>query len=92
MDPGIELTIKDLITFMIIVSDNTATDLLFAKTGGVDATNTLMKQYGYTKIRATAPCKAWFDALRVLLTCVEANSPKPRRRTRSSYNGLSKRR
>ncbi|HXJ44961.1 MAG TPA: serine hydrolase, partial [Bryobacteraceae bacterium] len=51
-------------TLMIIVSDNTATDLLFEKTGGVDATNALMKQYGYTKIRATAPSKAWFDALR----------------------------
>lgn len=64
MDAGVELTVKDLITLMIIVSDNTATDLLFDKTGGVEATNALMKQYGYTAIRATAPSKAWFDALR----------------------------
>ncbi len=71
MDAGIDLTVKDLITLMIIVSDNTATDLLFEKTGGVDATNALMKQYGYTAIRATAPSKAWFDALRAAPSAAE---------------------
>ncbi len=71
MDAGVELTVKDLITLMIIVSDNTATDILFEKTGGVDATNALMKQYGYTAIRATAPSKAWFDALRAAPSSAE---------------------
>jgi len=71
MDAGIELTVKDLLTLMIIVSDNTATDILFEKTGGVEATNALMKQYGYTAIRATAPCKAWFDALRAAPNAAE---------------------
>src|SRR5271167_4005595 len=31
LDPGVALTIKDLLTLMIIVSDNTATDLMYAK-------------------------------------------------------------
>src|SRR5262249_25518964 len=33
LDAGASLTIKDLITLMIIVSDNTATDLLYEKVG-----------------------------------------------------------
>src|SRR6266704_2559929 len=29
LDPGVQLTVKDLLTLMIIVSDNTATDLIY---------------------------------------------------------------
>ena len=36
LDAGVQLTIKDLLTLMIIVRDNTATDLLFEKVGGAD--------------------------------------------------------
>lgn len=64
LDPGAVLTIKDLLTLMIIVSDNTATDLMFVKVGGPEAVNALMKQYGFTSTRATAPSSAWFAALR----------------------------
>ena len=34
LDSGAQLTVKDLLTLMIIVSDNTATDLLYDKVGG----------------------------------------------------------
>ncbi len=34
--PGAVLTVKDLITLMIIVSDNTATDVLYRMVGGPD--------------------------------------------------------
>ena len=64
LDAGDDITIKDLITLMIIVSDNTATDALFEKVGGVDPVNRLMAEYGLTKTRATAPSSAWFAALR----------------------------
>ena len=37
LDAGASLTIKDLITLMNTVSDNTATDILFDKVGGVEA-------------------------------------------------------
>ena len=63
-DAGAEFSIKDVITLMIIVSDNTATDLLFAKVGGVAPVNQLMASYGLMATRATAPTSEWFRALR----------------------------
>jgi beta-lactamase class A len=63
LDPGVNLTIKDLLTLMIIVSDNTATDLMYGKIGGPAAVNRLMDIYGFKTIRATTTGKEWFDAL-----------------------------
>src|SRR5580704_12161192 len=63
LDPGVNLTIKDLLTLMIIVSDNTATDLIYDKVGGPPALNKLMDDYGYKSIRATQTAKVWFDAI-----------------------------
>jgi beta-lactamase class A len=64
LDAGASVTVKDLLTLMNIVSDNTATDLLFDKVGGVAAVNALMDSYGLKSIRATGPSSAWFAALR----------------------------
>ncbi len=64
LDAGASLTIKDLITFMIIVSDNSATDMLFEKVGGVEPVNKLMQSYGLSTIKATGPSDVWFKALR----------------------------
>jgi beta-lactamase class A len=64
LDAGASLTIKDLITLMIIVSDNTATDLLFEKVGGPEPVNQLMRSYGLNTIKATGTTDAWFKALR----------------------------
>jgi beta-lactamase class A len=64
LDAGATLTIKDLITLMIIVSDNTATDMLFEKVGGTDPVNKLMQSYGLNTIKATGPSEMWFKALR----------------------------
>ncbi len=64
LDAGVNLTVHDLITLMIIVSDNTATDILFEKVGGTAPVNALMRSYGLNSTRATAPARAWFDALR----------------------------
>ena len=63
-DPGADFSIKDVITLMIIVSDNTATDLMFAKVGGIEPVNKLMTEYGLTVTRAIAPASEWFRALR----------------------------
>ena len=38
MDPGLQPTIKDLLTLMIIISDNEATDLLADKVGRANVT------------------------------------------------------
>lgn len=64
LDPGVQLTIKDLLTLMIIVSDNTATDLMYEKVGGPQAVNKLMDSWGLPSIRANANADAWFKALR----------------------------
>jgi beta-lactamase class A len=64
LDPGAILTIKDLLTLMIIVSDNTATDLMFEKVGGVEAVDKLMREYKLNTIKATGTTDVWFKALR----------------------------
>lgn len=63
LDPGATLTIKDLLTLMIIVSDNTATDMLFEKVGGAEPVNKLMQSYGLNTIKATGPTEVWFKAI-----------------------------
>jgi len=64
LDPGAVLTIKDLLTLMIIVSDNTATDLIFDKVGGTEPVNQLAQSYGLKNTRATGIADTWFKALR----------------------------
>lgn len=64
LDPGAQLTIKDLLTLMVIVSDNTATDLIFDKVGGTEPVNRLMADWGLNSIRATGTADVWFKALR----------------------------
>ncbi len=63
LDPGVNLTIKDLLTLMIIVSDNTATDLIYDKVGGPEAVNKLMDAWGLKSIHATGTADTWFKAL-----------------------------
>ena len=41
MDPGLQPTIKDLLTLMIIISDNAATDILADKVGRANVTKTM---------------------------------------------------
>ena len=64
LDPGAVMTVKDLITMMIIVSDNTATEVLYRMVGGPDAVNTRMQAMGLQKTRAMNVPSRWFPALR----------------------------
>ena len=64
LDAGVQLTVKDLLTLMIIVSDNTATDLIYERVGGPPAVNRLMDSWGLHSIRANTNADAWFKALR----------------------------
>jgi beta-lactamase class A len=64
LEPGAVLTVKDLITLMIIVSDNTATDVLYKMVGGPDAVNRRMEALGLKITRAQTFAAAWFEALR----------------------------
>jgi beta-lactamase class A len=64
LDPGAIMTVKDLITMMIIVSDNTATEVLYRMVGGPDAVNARMQALGLQKTRAMNVPSKWFPALR----------------------------
>jgi beta-lactamase class A len=46
-DEGLQPTFRDVLTQMIITSDNTATDLSIARVGGVARVNAWLKQAGY---------------------------------------------
>jgi len=64
LDPGALMTVKDLITMMIIVSDNTATEVLYRMVGGPDAVNRRLDALGLTATRAMAIPSKWFAANR----------------------------
>jgi beta-lactamase class A len=64
MDAGVQLTIKDLLTLMVIVSDNTATDLIYDKVGGPAPVNALMESWGLKSIHSPGVADDWFKALR----------------------------
>jgi beta-lactamase class A len=68
LDYGAVMTVKDLITMMIIVSDNTATEVLFRMVGGPDAVNARMQALGLKATRAMNVPSKWFPALRAAPT------------------------
>jgi beta-lactamase class A len=68
LDPGAVMTIKDLITMMIVVSDNTATEVLYRMVGGPRAVNTRLDALGLTHTRAMNIPSQWFPALRAATT------------------------
>ncbi|MEV6521372.1 serine hydrolase [Longispora sp. NPDC051575] len=51
LQPGAEVTVRDLVTMMLLASDNTATDLLLARVGGPDALNAWLADSGYAHTR-----------------------------------------
>ncbi len=63
LDAGDTFTVKDLLTLMVIVSDNTATDVLYRMVGGPEAVNRRMQALGLKQTAAPATARAWFDAL-----------------------------
>jgi len=64
LDPGAVMTVKDLITLMIIVSDNTATEVLYRMVGGPEAVNARMRALGLNNTRAQNIPSIWFAGLR----------------------------
>jgi beta-lactamase class A len=64
LDAGAQISVKDLITLMIIVSDNTATDVMYRMVGGTEAVTRRMAALGLKSTQANATARAWFDALR----------------------------
>jgi len=48
---GLNPTLRDVITEMIITSDNTATDIMIAKVGGVGEVNQFLREAGFSTTR-----------------------------------------
>ncbi|MEO8499985.1 MAG: serine hydrolase [Vicinamibacteria bacterium] len=71
MDPGAVMTVKDLITYMIIVSDNTATDVLYRMVGGPEVVTKRMEAYGLKSTKAPWPSARWFADLRAAASAEE---------------------
>ena len=67
-DLGLTPTFRDLITQMVITSDNTATDLMTLKIGGVDRLNEWLASSGYDHIRMVG---RGFEYRRKLLALVD---------------------
>jgi beta-lactamase class A len=64
LEPGAVLTVKDLITLMIIVSDNTATDVLYRMVGGPEVVTKRMQAMGLNETHPATNAERWFIALR----------------------------
>jgi beta-lactamase class A len=56
LDEGLELSVRDLIELMMILSDNTATDLLTERVG-IDNVNATLRELGLEKTRVVADCR-----------------------------------
>ncbi len=59
LDPGLRLTIRDLATLMIIVSDNTATDILFKRLG-LRTINPTLRALGLESTDIFCPNREWY--------------------------------
>ena len=56
LSSGLQPTVHDLAVLMIIISDNTATDILYNRVGGDNINNT-MRQLGLTHTHIPMPCR-----------------------------------
>jgi beta-lactamase class A len=63
LDDGLDLSLHDALMLMIIQSDNTATDMAFARAGGPAHVTQTMRQLGLNSITATGTTFDWFRAL-----------------------------
>jgi beta-lactamase class A len=63
LDDGLNLSLHDALMLMIIQSDNTATDMAFARAGGPAHVTQTMRQMGLKSITATGTTFEWFRAL-----------------------------
>ncbi|MHB1207558.1 MAG: serine hydrolase [Rhodospirillaceae bacterium] len=59
-DPGLNPTLRDVITQMVITSDNSATDIMIAKVGGVAAVNAFLKQAGFATLHLNMTTNDYF--------------------------------
>ena len=59
-DPGLNPTLRDVLTQMVITSDNSATDIMIAKVGGPAAVNAFLKQAGFSTLHLNMTTNDYF--------------------------------
>ena len=88
LDDGLAPTVRDLLTLMIIISDNTATDMVMNRLGAGSVTNT-MHSLGLTDIHVPMTIRQIFDDLLPSADPTQdmlALATAPRNRTGRSYS------
>ena len=60
---GLNLTLRDVLTLMVIQSDNSATDMAYRLVGGPAIVNRTMRQLGFNHITSERTTFEWFRAL-----------------------------
>ena len=65
LDSGMQPTFKDYLKLMIVVSDNSGTDVVLDKIGGPSAVDTAMKNMGFKSIHCPGTTFDWFRALAI---------------------------
>jgi beta-lactamase class A len=63
LDPGAQVTLKDVLMLMTIVSDNTATDIVYERVGGPARVTAAMRELGFKTIETRITAFEWFRAL-----------------------------
>ncbi len=95
MEDGLQPTVRDLLTLMIIISDNTATDMAMRRLG-VDAVDRYMKQLGVGDIHLAFDIRGIFDDLygreaaepsRIFANLGKDHAPPPMDRTGHALRG-----
>jgi beta-lactamase class A len=65
LDDGLNLTLRDVLTLMVIQSDNSATDMAYQLVGGPAVVTNTMRQMGFRNITSERTTFEWFRALAV---------------------------
>ncbi len=76
---GLSVSVSDLVTLMMIVSDNTATDILLEKVGK-DNVNKMLAEFSFEKTRVVVDCRD------ILFDLVGLNDLPDERKTLKLYN------
>jgi beta-lactamase class A len=92
-DAGLRVTLRDLITQMVVTSDNTATDMLLTRVGGLEALNGWLCDKGFGETRMIQSTGDFFRQPLVLADSNTGRSPTNRcsatglRHSRSTRSG-----
>ncbi|MDT9600683.1 serine hydrolase [Sphingosinicella rhizophila] len=74
-DVGLRPTWRDIITQMIVTSDNTATDLMVARVGGVAAVNDYLRGAGYSVLKLNGTTLDYFRSIYALVDPKYGSAP-----------------